>query len=162
MSVEGLTLRLASPTDAAAVLAVIRAAFTDHQDKLDPPSSAERKTLEVMRQEMACADTFVICTPAGAIVACILARQDHGTMHWERLAVDPNHRGDGLASQLMDRVEQRARELNIATLRLEVRLAMTHNRSIYERRGYTVVDYGSHDGYDAPTFQTMEKSLSPV
>ena len=154
-----LHLRAATLGDAPQMLAVIQAAFAEHRGRLDPPSSAERKTIAIMRDELSDAHGFVACDDAGAVVGCVVAHHVADALHWERLAVLPAYRGRRLATRLMDRVEQCARELSVEILRLEVRLAMTHNRALYVSRGYRVVGYGAHDGYPAPTYQIMEKTL---
>jgi ribosomal-protein-alanine acetyltransferase len=61
------------------------------------------------------------------------------------LAVLPELRRRGIASLLLNAVEQRARELNVTTLFLEVRAGNQAAVSLYESRGYTAV--GRRRGY---------------
>ncbi|MEX1058012.1 MAG: GNAT family N-acetyltransferase [Natronospirillum sp.] len=52
------------------------------------------------------------------------------------VAVEPEHRGKGLSSVMLDKVEQVARELGCCKLTLEVLEGNTLAQSAYERKGF--------------------------
>ena len=56
-------------------------------------------------------------------------------------------------------MERRAAAMGYDRVRLSVRLALAENRALYERLGYRACGEGTHPGYAAPTFVTMEKLL---
>ena len=58
-----------------------------------------------------------------------------------RLAVDPNARGLGIATRLLDRAEQEIRELGLAGVSLLTRQANEIARGMYARRGYKWSDH---------------------
>jgi GNAT superfamily N-acetyltransferase len=165
-------LRQARVREAEELLAIVREAFADHRGVIDPPSSAERKTAQVMRAEMRTGVTFVVefdaplqaaATDQHAsreLVACVLAHTDGDALHWQRLSVRHQHRGRGLASRLMDAVEQHALALGHNKTTLEVRVALQHQRAIYAARGYVEYGHGTHAGFSEPTYLLMEKNLT--
>lgn len=66
-------------------------------------------------------------------------------LHLLNLTVDPAHQGRGWGHRLIDRFEQRAHELGLGTLWLEVRAGNARARALYRRRGYAEV--GLRRGY---------------
>lgn len=65
------------------------------------------------------------------------------------IAVEPEHRGRGLGSFLLDRVLERARERGVKGLYLEVRVSNTRAADLYERRGFQEIGR-RRDYYDRP------------
>jgi N-acetylglutamate synthase-like GNAT family acetyltransferase len=56
-----------------------------------------------------------------------------------QLAVDPGQQRRGLGGQLMDLAEQRAKDLGLASVRLDTAIPAAHLRAWYETRGYTSI-----------------------
>lgn len=54
-----------------------------------------------------------------------------------RLAVSPNHQGQGIARSIMDFAEQYAREHNYDSIRLDTFSQNPRNQRFYSNRGYT-------------------------
>ena len=67
---------------------------------------------------------------------------------------------DHIVTQLLQAIEARAQVLGLPNVRLSVRLALVENRAYYERAGYQFLSYGTHAGYSAPTYVTLEKHLA--
>ncbi len=61
----------------------------------------------------------------------------HKNVYIHRLAVHPEWQGRGYARQLMDFAENRARETNCVSIRLDTFSQNQRNQSFYQQRGYT-------------------------
>ena len=140
------------------ILRVIRAAFAEYRGLLDPPSSAEHKTLAIVEQELARAAALV-AEQDQRVVGCVFYRPHGEGVYLDRLAVLPEHRRQGIGRQLMAGVEQRAIEAGYGNVSLSVRLALTELQAYYRRQGYADAGYGSHAGYAHPTYVRLEKQL---
>jgi len=57
----------------------------------------------------------------------------------KRMYVDKNYRGKGLASQLMEKIEEKAKELNIKKMYLSTYKQMERANSFYLKNGYVKV-----------------------
>jgi predicted N-acetyltransferase YhbS len=145
-------------TDVAQILAVIQSAFAEHRGKLVPPSSAEHKTVDIVREELREADAFV-AEAGGRLVGCVFYRPRDGSMYLDRLAVLPAMQGRGIASALIGQVEDAARARGIGALTLTVRLALTRQQAMYRKLGFEFLDYGTHEGFSEPTSMKMRKTF---
>jgi predicted N-acetyltransferase YhbS len=156
------TLRPHTDTDVPALLAVIRAAFAQYRGRIDPPSSAEHKTVEIVRAELAQADA-VVAEADGRIVGCVFYRpvtNDWGTsMYIDRLAVHPDARGQGLADRLLAEAERATRARGLAAMMLSVRIPLTELHAFYRKRGFEAVGTTTHAGYAQPTSMVFRKSV---
>ena len=81
-------------------------------------------------------------------------------MYLGQLAVLPSYRRRDLGRFLVEYVEAKARELGLTRIRLGVRIELVGNRAYYERHGYPVFAYRSHEGYTEPTYVIMGKEMS--
>ena len=156
---DSLTLREATVDDAPAVLVLIHAAFKEYDGQLDPPSGAQRETVDKIRQKIA-TEHAVVAQVDDQVVACVFYRNEGDHMYFGRLAVLPAYRGRGIAGALIAYVEARARDLRLPCVRLGVRVALPHLRARYERQGYRLVEERRHEGYAEPTYLIMEKRLN--
>lgn len=153
-----IAIRAAADGEEALLAELVRAAFAEYEGLLDPPSSAQIKSPERVRAEIADGGAFIAeldGQPAGCIFWHIYP--DH--VYLDRLSVLPQARQHGLGLGLIKAVEQRALERGRARVRLSVRLVLTKNRAYYERHGYRFYRFGAHQGYDRPTFVILEKML---
>lgn len=92
-------LRLAQADDAAAVLALIHAAFAARRP-VDPPPAALSDTLDDVTAALA-ASPGVVAVDGGAIVGCLLTSVEGTTGGLHRVGVDPSRRGEGIADALV-------------------------------------------------------------
>jgi len=154
-----ITVREITSADVPVLLDVVHAAFEEYRGRLDPPSGAHSETTESLRRELAGAYALAALAE-GEIVGCIFYKPYKQYLYLYRLAVLPSHRRRGLGLALIAAVEQRARQLGLHRVRLNVRVALTENRAYYERLGYRLVDYAVHKGYMRPTYFILEKEVS--
>lgn len=68
--------------------------------------------------------------------ACVLGDEANKKMHLLYCAVDSEHRGKGIGSQLLDRVENKARDLGIRSLELNVTPENYLAQRLYTKLGY--------------------------
>jgi tRNA threonylcarbamoyladenosine biosynthesis protein TsaE len=155
---QDLVLREATDADAAAIVALIHAAFEEYRAVLDPPSGAHRETEETIRQKML-SSRVVIAVCGSAPVGCVFFEQAADHLSFSRLAVPPACRRRGVGAALIAYVEERARALSLGQVRLGTRIALPHLRSYYERLGYRLLEYRAHDGYAEPTYMILEKDV---
>ena len=140
------------------LLTVIQQAFAQYQGQLQPPSSAEHKTVDIIRAELQTANALVVET-AGQIVACVFYRRQDGAFYLDRLAVLPAYRQRGLALALLQAIETRAREQGVAYLTLSVRLPLRELQAYYQKLGFVPYALGTHEGFTQPTYVKMRKQL---
>ena len=144
--------------DIPGILGVIQAAFAQYRGLLDPPSSAEHKTLAIVAQELETAEALV-AEHDRQVVGCAFHRPRGDSVYLDRLAVAPEHRRQGLGHQLMMEVERRALETGHRKVTLAVRLPLRDLQTYYRRQGYVAIGYGTHPGYPTHTYVNMEKQL---
>jgi ribosomal protein S18 acetylase RimI-like enzyme len=137
---------------------LIRAAFEEHRGRFDPPSGAHKESGESIREHLKVGFAllaFISDQPVG----CVLYRPMGDHVYLSRLGVLPEHRRRGVGRRLMDRVEERARELGIPRVKLGVRNVLPDQRAYYERRGYRFHSPGFHPGVAESTFAFLMKEL---
>ncbi len=154
-----ITLREAADADLPALVVVLKEAFEEYRDQLDPPSGAHTESVEKLRSVLRSARA-VLAEIEGEIVGCVFyaATGDHVDLF--RLAVLPVQRRRGIAHAWIGYVEARTRELGLPRVQLGVRVALQRNREYYERLGYRFVEARMHAGYAQPTFVILEKRLN--
>jgi GNAT superfamily N-acetyltransferase len=69
-----------------------------------------------------------------------LKRDDDGVAEIKRMYVVPEARRQGLGRQLLEALEDRARELGYARIRLDTGARQPHAQAMYERAGYHPID----------------------
>jgi len=153
-----VTLREATAADLPVLVSLVRAAFEEYRDRLDPPSGALDETEETLGQALG-AGFAVIAYRDREAVGCAFYHRERDHLYLGRLSVLPAFRRHGIAQALTAYVEQRARALRVPRVQLGVRTALPFLRAYYERLGYRVVRQEAHVGYAAPTSVVMEKEL---
>ena len=153
-----MLIRPYSPNDLEPLLALIKAAFKEHEGVVDPPPSAASKTLAVLQEELSDFGALVV-EDEGRLVGCVFYKPKDDSLYLGRLSVLPDYRGRGIASSLLKRLESEAHQRDLAALSLNVRLALKNQQNIYRHWGFEVSGYGTHEGYSNPTFLRMRKAL---
>ena len=143
--------------DAAAVTALVHAAFSDMEVPLDPPPTALGETEGSIADRIAVGDG-VCAELAGVLVASILWAIDDG-LHVARLAVHPAWRRRGIARDLLACADRAARGLQIWRLHLETRLVLTGNLRLFARCGYRECARDPADADPQITLVRLEKHL---
>ncbi len=151
-------LRRAGQADAAAILAVLRAAFSEHEGRLAPPSGALSESVATIERRLE-TETCLVAERDGRLVAAVFYK-DHGDhLYFGRLSVRPEWRGRGLARRMIAAIEAAGRAAGIDRVALNVRIALPGNIAFFVWLGYREVARETHAGFSAPTSLRLEKRL---
>jgi ribosomal protein S18 acetylase RimI-like enzyme len=151
---EPLTLRDATDADAPVILDVLRAA---NEEYLRIPGYVSGAHADTVEQMWAVTDhaSVIVAEANGKIVGCVFTAPEGDHCDLFRLAVLPAYRRRGIGRTLVEAVEQHARTMGKAFVRLGVRRELPQNLSWYRRLGYQIVPEKISD-----TGYMMEKRLS--
>ena len=155
---QGLTLRLATPADAAVIADLVRRAFSAQSVQTNPPSSALKETPATITHELSLGGGAVVLD-AAALVGAVLWKEEEGSLYVGRLAVDPSQRRRGIARILMAECEREARRRGLTRMHLGVRLELEDNRRLFLSCGFHDAELLSHKGFSEPTWVRMERTL---
>jgi ribosomal-protein-alanine N-acetyltransferase len=137
---DTIAIRAFSYTDLPQVLAIERRAFTS-------PWSLSMFVLELSKPS----GIYLAAVRGTEIVGYVICARYVEAYHVMTLAVDPDHRREGIATSLLDAVIERAGE--DANYTLEVRVSNTGAIALYERYGFRGVGtrprYYADNGEDA-------------
>lgn len=127
-----IAFRSATPDDAAAIRALVRAAYA----KWVPLIGREPRPMNADYQLAVQEHQFDLAFEGAELVGLIetALRDDH--LWIENIAVAPAAQGRGLGRQLLERAEARAREAGRRETRLLTNGVMAANIALYERVGY--------------------------
>jgi GNAT superfamily N-acetyltransferase len=154
-------IRPLTVAEAAAVAALVRAAFAAQPVAVDPPPSALRETADGVAIALAAGGGAGAWTADG-LVGAVLWRDEADAVYLHRLSVAPAWRGRGIGRALIGAVEAAARARGVARLWLSTRLALTGNRRLFAACGFVETERHAHPGYAAPTFVDMVRRLDPL
>jgi predicted N-acetyltransferase YhbS len=151
-------IRFARPAESAAIAELIRAAFEEYRDRLEPESGALSETADTITA--AFADHAVIVAETGdRLVGCVLATRQGTNLYLGRFAAHPDFRRHDIASRLLGEAERHARTTGATALTLGVRIALPDNFRYFSARGFREIGRGAHPGFDHPTSINMAKQL---
>lgn len=150
-------LRALVPTEAAAVIAVIGAAFADV--RVDPPLSALRETAASIAEQLAASGGSGAWS-GDRLVGLVLWSERADGLYLGRLAVLPGWRRRGIAHALIEVSETEARRRGLPRLHLGTRLMLVDNRRLFAGCGFVEIATHAHPGYEHPTWVEMEKRLA--
>ena len=139
------------------VLALIRRSFAYMEGRIDPPSSVHRLTLITMQDH--CRKGGEIWVTGTAPAACMFLTPRADCLYLGKLAVDQNHRGTGLARQMVAAAASRARDFGLPALELQTRVELVENHRAFAKLGFVKTAEGSHPGYTRVTDITMRMAV---
>ncbi|MEU5433448.1 GNAT family N-acetyltransferase [Streptomyces sp. NPDC020719] len=145
-------IRPALAADVARVKAVTDAAYHHYIERIGlvpAPMEADHAA------NVAAGLVFVTGAPVVGVLV-LVPEADH--LFLDSIAVHPDARGSGLGKRLLHFVEEHARRLGLAEVRLYTNAKMWENRRMYPRYGYEVVERRVDGPYDRFHYR---KVLSP-
>jgi len=103
--------------------------------------------------------SFFVARNDGVAVGCAaLVEAGDGTAEIKRMFVDPEARGLGAASRLMDKLEEQATKSGLKAIRLETGIYQPEAIGLYRKYGYVEIEpFGSYQPDPLSLF--MEKRL---
>ena len=136
-------ITLATLNDAPLVYRIMREAFAEYENVLQPPSGANRETVD---------DVAAAMQQGGALLAWVgempvasaRYRVDSDALYVGRVAVLPAYRQRGIAKAVMRRMEDIARQQGRDMLRVGVRMSLPGNLALYHSLGYTTIEVTDH------------------
>lgn len=137
-----------------ALLALIKRAFAGMEGRIDPPSSLGQMTAKTLANHDG--EVWVIGRPAKA---CMLLTLQPHALCIGKLSVDRAYRRKGLAKQLIEVAERRARALGLPALELQSRIELVENHAVFYALGFQQSGATAHPGFDWPTSLTFSKKL---
>jgi predicted N-acetyltransferase YhbS len=153
-----MVLRKATYDDIPTLVTIIHTAFEQYRGRLEPPSGAHRETVQSIATYLQQGHA-VLALLNDQAVGCVCYHQEGEHVYFGRLSVLPAFRQHGVGLALIAYVEQQAQDLRAQRVQIGVRIALPHLQAYYERLGYHVVRYETHEGYTEPTSVVMEKQI---
>ena len=152
----GIVVRRAPPefSDWEAVLALIQEAFAYMEDRIEPPSSAQRLTPPSMAADAA-DGTLLLARSGDTLVGCVFVRPKKDVLYIGKLAVRPSMHGRGIGKALVEAARAEARALGLKALELQTRIELTENHAVFARMGFIKTGETTHQGYERSTSITM-------
>lgn len=138
-----LRMTLATSDDAPLIHRIMREAFAEYENILQPSSGANRETVD---------DVITAMQQGGALLAWIgempvasaRYRLDEAALYVGRVGVLPAYRQRGIATAVMRRMETIAREHGRDLLRVAVRVSLPGNLALYHSLGYRTIEVADH------------------
>ena len=138
------------------ILDLVQRTFAYMEPRINPPSSMYRMTVASIKEHCAAGEIWAIGNPPHA---CVFLKEKADCLYLGKLAVSERMRGKGVARQLIQLAENRAREKRLSTLELETRIELRENHETFRRLGFVKVGEGRHEGFSEPTYIVMRKPL---
>ncbi len=137
-------LRIAVPSDADSVRAVVVAAY----EPWIPAIGMRPRPLEADYDQLIVAGSITVLEEpdAGRIVAHIVLVPEPEALLIENVAVDPTVQGRGYGRTLLAYAEEVARSAGLGSVRLYTHRLMTSNIALYERLGYAITSRDTREG----------------
>lgn len=133
-----LVVRIATPTDAAALLDVIRAAFSARRP-VDPPADALADDVDDIVRALT-EGTGVVVESDGALIAGVLLDIDGDTVTLRRVSVLPEAAGRGVARDMIAAALTVAADLGASRARLTAREEFPELIAWWGEHGFTVLE----------------------
>jgi GNAT superfamily N-acetyltransferase len=149
--------RATDPALWPAILDLLRAEFASMEGRIDPPSSLRDLSPAGLTEQSVNGEIWVIGTPPAA---CVILAPKTGALYLGKLAVAASNRQQGLARQLVELAEGRARDLGLLALELQTRVELAENHAVFRALGFTEVARTAHPGYDRPTSITFRRPVA--
>lgn len=141
------------------LLVLIMSSFAYMDGVIDPPSSANRLTLENLAEKARVEIAFV-ALDGDEIVGCLFCRPEPpACLYVGKLCVSPKAQGKGIGRMLVEQAEALARELALPALRLETRIELIANHTKFAAWGFVKTAENAHAGYNRTTSIEMTKFL---
>ena len=144
-----IKIRMATLEDLASVQSCTRAAYSKYTTAMNrepAPMSAD------FASQIGLGQVFVALNN-NAFAGYVVFYPVHDHLHLENIAVTPVQSGKGIGKQLMQFVEQTARNRGLSAVELYTNEAMTENLQMYPRLGYIETGRKQQEGFHRVFFR---------
>lgn len=148
----------ASEADAPLILATVLQAFKSLEGVINPPSSVFKETQESILAKLRLGGVY-LAYKESQVVGCVLYEIQDKSVYLGRLSVIPEYRQQGIATQLVHAVEQKAIDLEKSQINLYVRIQLIQNQNFFKSLGFRRIAEHTHEGFSNPTYISMMKDL---
>ena len=158
MSRDEFTYRIASESDAEALVLLINRAFVVEQPFFTTERTDLAETLGHFKK-----GTFILAEDGATVAGCNYVELRGASGYFGLLSVDPMYQGRGLGRRLLEQAEDLCRRTGCSLMQIRVLNHRTELPAFYEKLGYTTA--GIEEVEQAPTarlpyhFIVMEKEL---
>lgn len=134
-----MVLRISDASDEQIPLVyeIMQSAFAEYLGVLDPPSGVHAETLDETKQAVSRGGALLAWLDEQAVGSSRYLFHDE-SCYIGRVSVLPGFRGRGIASAMVERIEEIARAHECKWLEITVRLVLETNVHLYERIGFTI------------------------
>jgi GNAT superfamily N-acetyltransferase len=141
--------RPAKPGDAAALRALVRAAYAKYVPRLGREPAP---MLDDYAARIAAGQAWVL-EEDGALVGALILEDEPGALMLYNIVIAPEAQGKGIGRRLIAFTEAEARRRGYALLRLYTNELMVENVAMYPRLGFTETHRGSEAGHRRVYFE---------
>ena len=152
-----ISITEASPGQAVLVHRIMQTAFAEYAGQLNPPSPCHTETI-VDVAEAIHKGGAVLAWKDGVAVGSARYAFHEGSFYVGRVSVLPDYRGMGIASAMMDHLEQIALDYGYEQMQLCSRLNLPKYIGLYQRMGFNITNQYQIEP-DADIQVTMVKYL---
>jgi GNAT superfamily N-acetyltransferase len=131
------SIRPATPSDAEAILACLRAAFEPYRNRYTPEGFLDTVlTPTTIQERLAAMSVLVAVTLDGHTVGTVAYQVAGDEGHLRGMAVLPAHAGTGVAHQLLESAERELRDRGCSRISLDTTEPLRRAIRFYERHGF--------------------------
>jgi GNAT superfamily N-acetyltransferase len=141
--------RPAKPGDAAALRALVRAAYAKYVPRLGREPAP---MLDDYAARIAAGQAWVL-EEDGALLGALILEDEPGALMLYNIAIAPEAQGKGIGRRLIAFTEAEARRRGYGLLRLYTNELMVENVAMYPRLGFTETHRGSEAGHRRVYFE---------
>lgn len=151
-------LRPASEADIPAILAVTHAAYAPYTGRIDPPSGVLRESADGVQHYLE-RGGIIVAQAGDTLVGVVRYQPYEDHVYLGRLAVLPSWQKRGIGRRLIAAVEEWTLLLGLDEVRLNVRLELTENHTLYKHLGYIKDGLEAFERAPGRNYLKMKKSL---
>jgi ribosomal protein S18 acetylase RimI-like enzyme len=133
-------IREAGHDELNTVKQIIHDSFKEYTGILHPPSGALRETVDSIQKRIDDGGGAIVALVDGEAVGAALYEYKEQFMYIGRVAVLPRFRGRGIGKAIVLYLENLAKAAGCLTTRIEVRLSLPGNLTMYQRLQYIPIE----------------------
>lgn len=134
-----MEIAFAKTTDAPLIHDLMIRAFIEYKDEV-PPSSALDETVLSVSAALENGEQAIISYMGDEPVGMVRFHVKEDCIYFYRLSVAPEKRGQGIAKEVLNSLEEYAIEFKKTMIQCKVRMTIPKNIALYQSLGYKIFD----------------------